>query len=397
MSLLQRSQFAASLAAERRRFGWWTCCGTTGFMTLMAVMSAIDDLINESSLRRSLMLDMRFIAAAAVYLIGGAAFAYWSGDRSTLKCARCKSPLALSAHVLVCGRCWKCGVRVFTDDDSSRSPVHAPTTRKLLTLAEFQSLRQRWSKISCLPALFWSGGGLALLLLSVKWWPRTVPRLAVPLPAPLILAHPPLSLICGIAVLGWVTYLLLREARPCAPCPHCGDSLSECVGRTGHCSTCGRPALSNPHPGLEPRQPAASATARLWTTPDFYFLAKRGESDQRIGYWVALALTIGTFIAAFLLIFLLIAFRVPELFPSLPPRTQYNLLFPPLVIPILAVPGTWLWWWNRRLTRDIRCPECRGELLGMYKLVISSHRCYRCGSVVLHEESADALGKSEPS
>jgi hypothetical protein len=48
--------------------------------------------------------------------------------------------------------------------------------------------------------------------------------------------------------------------------------------------------------------------------------------------------------------------------------------------------GVLFWQWH--LARGLRCPECDGELLQLYRLVISSHRCYHCGSTVLGSDAS---------
>jgi hypothetical protein len=48
---------------------------------------------------------------------------------------------------------------------------------------------------------------------------------------------------------------------------------------------------------------------------------------------------------------------------------------------VLQCGGKALWDWHS--ARHLRCPECAGELLHFYRLVVASRRCYHCGMTVL--------------
>jgi hypothetical protein len=121
------------------------------------------------------------------------------------------------------------------------------------------------------------------------------------------------------------------------------------------------------------------------TVEEFHTLAQRREGERRTALRAAPVVGIVTVI----LFFTLYAYLVIRVEPAIPDglaRSLFRNALPfSMACGVAAILMPLILWCERHLSRGMRCPECRGQLLRMHQVVVSSRRCYHCGSVVLRE------------
>lgn len=245
---------------------------------------------------------------------------------------------------------------------------------KLLSRVELGEAERHARRAAVRPALAWSISGALLLLvgngfarglaervgpaLGETWLPFLVPALQAP----------------GIAVGLWAFAVWGRLTRISRPCPRCSMAIAprDFASITGRCSHCGEVAIDDPFPGMSPLpndEPRPS-----WTVPEFSQLAERRRKRLWIGCFLGAGLAC-LWIAPFL-----VACRSERDVSHSPAMwTAYFICM--IGMMVVQCGGAWLW--QRYSERGLHCRECDGELLFFYRLVVSSSRCYHCGSAVL--------------
>jgi hypothetical protein len=372
MSVWTRPQFVKLLAADR---WWWTWYLSVAFPLFLVLPSAAEA-IEHASFDGERGWKLRLGACVVMALVGMVILAWLHLAKHSLRCSACGRLLAMNGTLIVCGRCQTCGVRLFADDGTEDHPSEARPMTGLLMHADFQTMSQRRPTGWYVPGLIWGISGFVLIMAAGKNWERLYPILPAQISWNWLLLLRPIVLGSGLLTVGRIAYLLVRDSlRPHVPCPRCGGSLALLVAKTGNCSECGEPAIRDPFPGLQPRDPVLTTSDAGWTVAAFRALVNRRPGNHwRFGVF-GLAIAAG-------MIIVVASFSIPafdgidrQLIPLL---FMLSFMTIPMVLAISLTIG-----WNMWRSRDVRCPECRGELLLFHALVVSSRRCYHCGSVVL--------------
>ncbi len=314
-----------------------------------------------------------FLIAVPVWTI----HSFWRAEKTVPRCVHCEVPYGRSMNtVVVTGCCPRCSEFQFFVPPVADVPAQSETTdSNLVSMALTDEEAQRLLKELKQIVLRWLLGGaitsavgllLGLLVIQLfdmgkEWTQILLPYFVSP----------------GVAIAFWSAIRMERRYHKTIPsCPHCGAKLLGMARRTGYCDECGFRAVEDPQPGLTP-WPENWKNIR-WSIADFARKAPR-RSRQ------CFAFLISCFASMFVL--LMIGTRL-ALFPDDDPNLlsyremlrlfSTGLLTIGLPLGILAI-GT------DRLTRDFRCPTCRKSLLEVNHTVISSRRCYHCGTEVLAE------------
>jgi hypothetical protein len=277
--------------------------------------------------------------------------------------------------VIVTGRCSKCAATLFEDDAGSIPEERAEVTgATLLTRAELlaaesdaqRSARPRTIKWALCGGLLLALGGVSGALLKGVlasrlgdlWTPFVVPVLVAP----------------GIAVGFWAIVVWDRVSSVARLCPHCSAEVTPqgYASVTGNCSRCGEQAVSDPFPGMSPTSPTRGMSQ--WSLTEFRGLAQ----PCRDRLWIGCLLGAG----------LNFLWCVPVLM-AIPANARLGNSLVPSVAYIACVAGMLICqcggvlFWQRYSGRRTRCPACQRELVQFCELVISSRRCYHCGTTVI--------------
>lgn len=369
-----RDAFRHALAADRRRMVWVFI--VTGVLVVlmfagMFVSEAYSDRTGIPAGSTTRLIPLYFMAPIPVIsLIGGIG---WTERRSHAKCQECRHAL-FSNHdpyiAMATGRCPHCAADLFELDASDNGQQTADSEAR----ARDRAQRRAEGKAMLLGSLRgvwpWAAGGGGLLVVGIVMIPSVKAALA-PYLGEVWLPFVDIALVApGIIVGGWSIAAWERSlTRPPRECPHCDEALGSWADRTGNCSACGLPAVDEPFPGMQSQSHTGSSASR-WTIAEFRTDAKQRSSRQWIGCFVGVG-----FALAWIVPFFLVRFW---LWPSSEMRGVDILGFTGLALQALGPV-----WWDRRLARNLRCPDCERELLHYYRLTISTQHCYHCGSHAL--------------
>jgi hypothetical protein len=383
MPRISRTELGQLLAIDRRRANRCLFALIVGLVILIAGLMVAATAMNRSgvplnSAWRTLpfVLPFSFIPAF-IFGIG------WL-DRSALaKCPGCHDPFYRRMdgyYAIVSGRCPQCALTLFTDESAESRDEELPSPVRL-TRSDIRAAERQAHRVALRTALKWGASGVVLLvagyisttfvqdLVAERWGDVWTPFVAVVLVAP------------GIAIAGWALAIydrrLPRSASPRASCPHCDAVLSDVALVTGNCSTCGKPAVADPFPGMVwTTEPTAVSTAP-WNVAEFYAKARYRRHRLWIGCLIG-----GGLAFLWALPFVWALSRFNESSVSLAEAAIFFTGF----VGMISIQCGGVVLWHRFLARGLRCPECSRELLSLSPLLVSSQRCYHCGCRVLNED-----------
>jgi ribosomal protein S27E len=319
------------------------------------------------------------------YVLAGAGIIAWLLRNPLLHCPQCSQSLAEGMapyFAIVTGRCPKCAATIFEDD-----AVWIPEERagiagaKLLSRAELLAAESDARRSATPRTIKWGlsgallvalGGASGALLkhvlasrLGEVWTPFVVPVLLAP----------------GIAVGFWAVVVWDRSSAVAKLCPHCSAEITPqgfaCI--TGNCSRCGKKAVSDPFPGMLPI--VRTNEAPEWSLVKFRDLAKPCRDRRWIGCVVGAGLN---------------CLWCAPLLMAIPADTRFENSLGGSAVYFACLAGITLCQcggvllWQRYSGRRIRCSACRRELVEFYELVISSRRCYHCGTTLLEPHNGEA-------
>lgn len=376
-ALLSRTEFSKAVAASQRRMTWALVMLVAGLLLLLPIIAVVAAAMNDAGVpEHSPWRALPFAAVIPAMFAAMSVITHYIQKRF-LKCPHCSDPLDKGNtpfFATVTGRCPNCAAPLFEDDHGSNIESHDSLCAPLLTRSDLENADIEAQNEVRRPAYVWGVAAAFLIVAGVvlaPWLPDVLaPRLGAtwtPFVKPLLLSP-------GVIIGGWAMIVRWRFLRVSRPCPHCGAAITpyDCASVIGNCPTCGRPAVSDPFPGMQPipdRQPK-----QQWTTAEFYNLAKRNYGR----------LWIGCFVGAGLAVIWVTSMR--GMLPShatchisLYEITMFFICFGGMLFTQCA--GVLLW--HCHSARHLRCSECGKELLDHYGLVVSSRRCYHCGSTVI--------------
>jgi len=383
---LNRAEFCASLSAFRRRGLSVGVVLVLVFFLMLWAFGAIAGAMNDAGVP----LESPWRYLLIVGLLPAGFMMIWIANlclqHPLLKCPHCSHSFAGGMdpyYAIVTERCSNCAKPLFesaqpASEETPRLPDDLLLSREKL-LADLANSRRAALRLT----LIWGISGIILVVLgsvSGRWLSYELASqlgdVWTPFVAPALLAP-------GIFVAAWSLAVWSRHFRTSRPCPHCGAPIlaSDFASITGNCSTCGHKAVSDPWPGIEPSDDRAAVSK--WSAIEFQRVAKPLHDRLWIGCLVG-----GGFAALWL-----------SLLYSMSPsggNTQISLnsLWGATVFVfgfggmlLFQCTGVLLWHWYS--ARQLRCPKCHSELVHVYRLVVSSKRCYHCGATVIHDRGAD--------
>ncbi|WP_339750146.1 hypothetical protein [uncultured Rubinisphaera sp.] len=377
---ITRKQFRKTCSEYRYRAGWsisliiiW-CIVVFGCIVFINVEMCKNG-IQEGSFWRALL-----------FLSGIPAF--WGGcwvstlflPQSKFKCTHCNVGLELSGmkpfYIMATGRCQNCTEPIFVaekkpDDVLAHSnlegKLHSRTEIRARSKLAFKSALQRLWKWPLIGFALTILGASTGKLLAVSLLPQ-IGEMWTPFVAPL-LTFP------GIILFFSSILVLARRSETSKPCPHCGSPVSGngFAALTGYCDECGKPAICDPHPGLEPSHNDLSIDK--WSTKEFYAIAKSRHERNWIGCLIGFG---------FALIWLVPFFWLLDWQRAGQPLTLYEFsLIVTIHVGMLMFQLAGMFLWELRSFHDHRCPACKSNLMHFSGLVISSKRCCYCGTKII--------------
>lgn len=365
-----RAELAAAVRQFTRRSLVLLFLGAAGVIPVMWGISALIDMMVPYGFPRDPVWRIPAFFLALVPLFGVAGMTDWLMQRTKLTCASCQTRLVKhSSLVLVTGRCPECAQPVFADREAAVEPQTESFDSDLASQADIADAGAAAHRKAVRAALTWALSGAALIgvaaaanaamrpvvetVLGEVWTPFLWPVLLAP----------------GLVGLFWACVIYERRTSQSGrSCPRCGDELSRYAEQTGNCSSCGQRAVSDPFPGMEPSRDGVWSSGRGWTVAEFRAISS-GREDRLVKVFLV-PIGVG-----------MIGVILCRLFEGSPAVSIYSwVALPPAVI--------WFGWFIHKEQRRLQCPECGKELLQMHSLVVSSRRCYHCGSVVLRDGDA---------
>lgn len=378
--LRTHAEFRHALSTDRRRMVWVFV--VTGVLVAlmfagMIVSKPYFDRAGVPAGSETRLIPLYITAPIPlISLLGGI---WWIERRSLTKCQECRQANYSRNDpyiAMATGRCPHCAAPLFELDasDNGQQSREQRELNRVKRRAEGRAMMLG----SLRPMWLWAIGGGGLLAVGIAMIPW-VKAAADPYLGEVWTPFVDCALVApGIIVGGWSLVAWERSLKvDTRECPHCEESVSYWTGLTGNCSTCGLPAVDDPFPGMQPQSDTGRSTS-LWTIFEFRHDAKQ-QSGRR---WIGCLVGVG-FALAWVVPFFLIRFW---LWPSDEVRGIDFLGYIGLAVQVLGPV-----WWDRRLARNLRCPDCDRELLYYYPLTISTQRCYHCGCHVLETPAIPAV------
>ena len=378
---LTRAEFAAAVRVYYRQAAWFFSIALLGLFLTFGVISLLINVLEEHGVSRDSLwtVALSFLSLGYMFVVAG--LADWLIHRSRVKCASCRAPLLYRSHVvLVTGRCEKCAHPVFADEGLAVERQAESRESGLVSQADVEAAGAAARRNAIRPALKWAvsgavllGGGAAAYFMLQPVVESSLGEMWAPFLQPVLIAP-------GMAVLFWTMAVWARHRfHSCWHCPNCGEGLGQFALQTGNCSSCGQRAVSDPFPGMEPREDRPAAPAAGWTIADFHAVARRRHSRLWIGCFIGVPVAL----AIVLPLSNSSATSLSEAW-----GVSDGLVGIGMIVAVLSIQFGGVIWWQRRSSRGLLCPACDRELLQMHSLVVSSRRCYHCGSVVLRDGEA---------
>lgn len=381
-SRLSRCRFRDIVSASRRRAAWTSHLLFVSFMALLWAFAFSAERMNRSDVPLDSPWRWLLILSLFPLVFVGICALTWVSRHPLLKCPQCSHSLGWGMapyQAIVTGRCPKCATTLFEDAFLNETESPDLPVLELVSRADLNAVESLARNSAVRPMLAWvfSGGLLLAIGSMASLWVRDLlaPWLGeiwTPFVAPVLL-------IPGISVGLWATVVWARHLHVSRLCPHCTAPISAngFASLTGNCSNCGQRAVSDPFPGLSPishplREPR-------WSIAEFHDLAKPRHDRLWIGCFIGAGLA-SAWIAPFLV-------ALPSKGDSSSEgMTAYFICLGGILL--FQCVGVYVW--HRYSARGIHCSECDGELLQFYSFVISSRRCYHCGSTVLGRPDSEA-------
>lgn len=372
---LTREDFAARVRVFNRRSQAFLLLFFAGMIPVFWGISVLVDIMERHGIPRESLWNIPVFFLVLVYMLGAAGLADWFVQRTKLKCANCQTPLLRHSNlILVTGRCPECAQPVFANREAAVESRTESLVSGLVSQADIVDAGSTAHRKAIRPALTWAISGAVLIGVAAAANALMQPVVATVLGkvwAPFLW---PVLLAPGLVGLFWACIIYERRASQSGQtCPRCGEQLTGYAAQTGNCSTCGQRAVSDPFPGMELTAEGAASPVTGWTVAEFRAISSGREGRLAKGFLIPLGLG-------------MVVCILSRLFENSPLVSIFSWVALPLA-------GISLWWLFRGVSRDLRCPACERELWAMCGLVISSRRCYHCGSVVLRD-GAPALERT---